>query len=91
MTIKSSEMLLNLSFQIKMPLKKDYFDREDTIITEDAILADTFNTFFSSGINENPNTSENNRENVLDINQIIAKFINHPSCFKNQGKCDLWN
>ena len=31
---------------------------------------------------ENPNTSENNRENVLDINQIIAKFINHPSVLK---------
>ena len=57
--------------------KKIILIEKDTIITDDETLADTFNTFFSNGLNDKSDT-----ENVLDVNPIIAKLKDHPCVIK---------
>ena len=77
MTIKSFGILLNLFTNKNVAKKKIILIEKDTIITDDETLADTFNTFFSNGLNDKSDT-----ENMLDVNQIIAKFKDHPSVIK---------
>ena len=60
-----------------MAKKKIILIEKDTITTDDETLADTFNTFLSNGLNDKSYT-----ENMLDVNQIIAKFMDHPSVIK---------
>ena len=52
----------------------------ETIITDDAKLAATFNTLFSNGINEK--SSQYDTGDVSDITLIITKFKDHPSVTK---------
>ena len=64
---------------------------EDTTITEDTKLAATFNALFSNGNNDKPNKPENETENVVDINHIIAKFKNHPRVIKIKENTNYGN
>ena len=66
--------------------KKITLIENDTIITEDAKVAETMNTFFSKGVENNLCNSEYETEEVLDVNQIITKFRNHPSVIKIKEK-----
>ena len=52
----------------------------ETIITDVAKLAATFNTLFSNGINEK--SSQYDTGDVSDIALIITKFKDHPSVSK---------
>ena len=52
------------------------------IITDDTILADTFNKFFSSNIDLPLNSTGGKPDTTLDINLTIDKFKDHPSIVK---------
>ena len=58
----------------------------DNIITEEGTLAETFNTFFSTGTKDNETRKECKSSMTLDIHEIIAKFKNHPSIIKIKEK-----
>ena len=68
--------------------KKITLIENGTIISKDAEVAATMNTFFSESVNKNGNTGYN-ASNSLDINQIIDKFINHPSIIKIREKSSI--
>ena len=62
---------------------------KDIIISEDVEVAEIMNTFFSESVNNNNVNTQCNTNEPLDIKQIIAKFINHPSIKKIRNNINI--
>ena len=64
---------------------------KDSIITENAKIAETMYTFFSEGVNNNVCNVGYESEIVVNVNQIISKFKEHPSVKKIKEKANYAN
>ena len=69
--------------------KKITLIEKDTIISEDADVAEIMNTFFAESVNNNNENIQGNTDKALDIYQIIDKFTNHPSVKKIKQKINI--
>ena len=63
----------------------------DKIITEDKALAETFNEFFAIGSNDVTKLNLKESKEILNVDEIIHKFQEHPSVVKIKENANVSN